>query len=223
VSGFIAIGGHPVVTAMLSLPHVGAWVLDATVDAQETSDVAGAVTVDLGDALELKGMATLDSEVFGGVAYVRVVGGAGGMTKTAPAKYYANPTLRIPLLDLLNASGEQLATTSDVNALNTQLRTWTTLAIGTGQAIGALVQAAPTGSVWRMLADGTVWVGQDAWKGTDAEYTILSERTREGRLRVSFHDAPTLLPGSTLEDGRKVSDVLVYATGDRVEADVWLA
>lgn len=220
--GAITVAGKGVTSGTLALPRVGAWVLDATVDARQISDVSGHVTVSLGSgALELKGTVVPDSRVYAGIAYLRVIGGAGGLAKTATAKYYANPTLRIPLLDLLAGAGESLSSKADANALAVRLQSWTTMAMPTGLVIGALVQSTAQGTAWRVLPDGTVWVGAEQWTQTKASYAVLTERMSEQRIHVALEE-PTLLPGTTLTDGRKVSDVRLSANGGRMEADVWL-
>ena len=70
-------------------------------------------------------------------------------------------------------------------------------------------RGAPAGSSWRVLADGTVWVGTEAWPDSglleQTDYVETNEWPGENRIELGV-ETLKLLPGTTLGD-RKVSFV----------------
>jgi hypothetical protein len=93
-----------------------------------------------------------------------------------------------------------------------------------GASIAALVDAAaPAGTAWRMLADGTFWIGPETWPdaGVDAStYQVMDEPFEEASILVHL-DRPAIDPG-TIFEGRRVNYVQddVPHT-DPVQARVW--
>jgi hypothetical protein len=216
----ITVAGYPVVSCSLSLPRIGAWHMDAVVNARDTSDLSGAVTVSIGDgAVTLKGTAYRQG-AYGETAYVRIIGGAGGLGKMTVPKFYTRPSFNIPFTDLVRGAGEATAASSDAGTLATSLLSWTTIAMPTGQALTSLVQAAGAAS-WRVIPDGTVWVGPETWAQTGTDYQVLSEHPQEGRVTLAA-EAPTILPGTTLADGRHVSFVEAKVDPGRIQMEAWI-
>src|SRR6185369_6195049 len=99
---------------------------------------------------------------FADTGYVRVVAGKDGLGKTAKPKHYDDPSIRIVLADLVATAGEAVAGSADTSMLSRHLTAWTTTSRPVGNVIDLLLRQAQ-GSSWRMLADGTVWVGSETW------------------------------------------------------------
>ncbi len=191
--------GHGVVRGALSLPRAGVWHADLDVDAP--APLTGAVTLKA-DGLSFQGT-VVRGDLYMGVARIRVAGGAGGLGRQARPQHYVHPQLRSPLADLLRAAGETLSPTVAPALLARQLTAWTVLAAPIGEQLSVLVaRAAGTGVTWRVLADGTVWLGVDAWPDAGiADWRELGRSPSDGSLELGL-DGVVLLPGTTLGDLR---------------------
>lgn len=188
------IEGIACIEARLSLPRVGVWVLDAVVDTADT--LSGAVAGTVG-ALSLSGY-VLRAESYLNALRVRVIGGAGGLLSTATPKFWQQAQSRDVAFSLLQSAGETLDTTSSLTAW----LQWYAVGSGTvGSEVAGIAAKQGADYVWRVMPDGAVWVGEDAWTETDA---VLVEIDRDpiDRLLVFGTDAPALLPGTTYEDLR---------------------
>lgn len=217
----INVNGLGVISATIAMPRHGAWVADLIVDAQ--AQVDGACQLDMLGGLTLKGTATRTG-VWQDTAYVRVTAGADGLRKLATPKHYRSTTARIVLLDLLRTAGEMLSPTADSKTTSLSLQAWTTIAQPIGNAISALLgDARLVDNAWRVLPDGTLWVGAETWPAADltnvADYQELARLPHEGRSDLGFN-APALLPGTTLA-GRKVSYVEQVLRDDSVRTAAW--
>lgn len=218
--GLVEANGISVADTRLVLPRIGAWHADLLVALADISSFSGSVSINIdGGALTLKGFAI--PELAGGfldAVLVRVVGGAGGLGKLATPKHYNTIPLRTPLGDLLEAGGESQSSTISADLLGSILNSWVT--IGRSVGLGILLLARAMGVDWRVLTDGTVWLGTPGWEKTSADYDIEMEHPNEGRV-VLAADAPLVLPGTALADGRHISTVEHEVKGDRVRSTVW--
>lgn len=188
--------GLPLVEAKVCMPRVGVWHADVVLDGDEK--LVGPVTLQLG-ATVLKGTARSWGITFGR-AMARIIGGAAGFRSTVPAKSYRDVPLSIPLKDILAAAGETLSGKAETAALNTHLPTWILNEEQGGVAMSLLVQAA-AGASWRVLEDGTVWVGQETWGKIEVE---CDELAFDPVLLRGIYTArsPDFLPGTTFNGGR---------------------
>lgn len=216
----VEVNGHGVVDGRIWFPRTGAWHAELRVDS--TDPVTGAVTISIADGrLVLRGTVWRGAE-YVDTSFLNIVGGAGGLRSIARARAYTQTSLRIVLGDLLAGAGEKLSPTSDAATLARPLAAWTTPALPVGQAIArALRSAAPTAS-WRVLPDGTIWVGPETWPDsglTTDDYQIMDEDPRQLTAELGV-EAPVLLPGTTLA-GRRVSRVEHVIGAEGVRSIVW--
>lgn len=207
--------GQAVLEAAIVLPRTGGpWYADLRVDGTEIDEGEVVLLVVGGGALTLKGKARR------GVAYleagwVRAVAGAGGLGTIQLAKFYQNVELRLPLADILRAAGETLAESASASVLETFLAFWTLQEAPCALLLQALMTKAPAGTVWRFLADGTFWVGTDAFAASDLDYDEVDRDPREER-RLLVVEVPTLLPGVSLA-GERVGRVEHYVDGESAQ------
>jgi hypothetical protein len=207
------------VRGVITMPRTGAWHASLWVDSQVKP--AGKVEIKAG-ALTLVGTVNRAS-LYRGLLRLRVVAGGDGLRKRANPKHYTTPVIRLPLGELARDAGEAISPTSDSAALNETLLSWTTVGVETGAMISALVSLSKTPDIgWRMLADGSIWVGVDAWPESDAdEWQELEESPEDGSLVLGM-DVPRLIPGTTL-DGRRIDTVEHTISPEEYRAKIWAA
>jgi hypothetical protein len=212
----VRLDGSPVLAATVHRPLVGAWHADLVVDAEVAP--TGAVTLAIADgALTLAGT-VVRSGVDDGRLHVRVVGGAGGLGRELAARWYRQITLRSILVDTLTAVGERLSAASDGTVLARTVASWARCRATAGRTLDAAVSAVP-GAVWRVLADGTVWVGAPTWPTSLVDVVVLDEDYAAHRMVLATED-PTVDAGEVLE-GRRLSAVTYRYAPDRVRVEAW--
>jgi len=192
VPAFCSVNGFTVLDGSIYLPRVGVWHADLSVDTFDT--LTGPVTVQL-PSQTLQGRATRSGSDAARRLRLRVVGGNAGLASVVTPKSYGSVPLRIPLTDALTAAGERLSPTADTSLLNTQLAAWSNMAAPANSVIASLLQAVPGNPAWRVLIDGTVWVGFETWPVVTLPDTVLiSSDPENGRVTIAS-DAPAILPG----------------------------
>lgn len=191
----------------LRRPRVGAWHADLRVETSEA--LQGRVDIVIDDGFRTFKGTAFRSREFAEIGMLRVIAGAGGLGLAAEPKHYNDPTVGIILGDLLRAAGETLSGTVDQSVLRISLASWTTPAMPVGVVIAHLLEAATaSAAAWRMLPDGTFWVGFETWPGAGIDpsvYEIMDEAAEDASMVVQF-DRPELEPGTTFE-GRRISYV----------------
>lgn len=157
-----------------------------------------------------------------------VVGGAGGLARTVDAKYYANqPQLRLPASEVLSAVGERLSASSTASVLSQVLPSWPRRRDLAGRLLDDLADAA--GAIWRVLPDGSIWIGTDSWvpgggqedldftlRHSDPEWLVqeIAPLTPAGFPRCGETFSPAGLGG-------KVARVHLEDDGETYVARVW--
>jgi hypothetical protein len=215
------VNGADVLVGRIYLPRVGVWHADLALDTEDTSNLTGAVTLDIGGGqLTLVGTAYRVGAAFHTVT-IRMLGGAGGLSTVIPPKYYQGVPLSLPLQDILTAAGETLSPTTDPVALQTLLMQWTRLQGKASDCLDALIESASNSDEigWRVLPDGTVFVGPETWPPVTIDYDLLSDDENLACAELGV-ETPTLIPG-TLLAGRQVSFVEHAIEPKRTRTIVW--
>lgn len=214
-----------VIRGTIGIPRAGAWHADLRVDAE--SALSGAITLKIADGLTLVGTAAPGrTGVWLDTASLRMVGGAGGLANKAKPRHYRKTALRSVLGDILATAGERLAPTSSASILDLTFLHWATIGQACGRMISALLgdSRLPADVAWRVLPDGTVWVGVETWPASPlanvVDYQDLDESPSDGWMELGV-EAPSLLPGMTLA-GRRVSYVEHLIDGATARTRVWL-
>lgn len=215
------VGSKTGLSGRLTLPRTGAWQADVRIE--DPDGVTGAVVINVDEGkLILNG--TVDrGGVWQDADFLRVVGGAGGLSLTATARHYNAASVGVVLGDLLRDAGEKLSPTSDAAVLSLSLSSWTTSALPTGQMIALLLKAAGHAANWRVRLDGTIWVGAETWPDSglkeDTDYQVLSEDPTRITALLGV-EVPLVMPGTSL-GGRKVSYVEHRLDSPETRTDVW--
>lgn len=200
----VTLSGSAVTRATIHLPRVGVWCADVDVDTETAP--TGRVSLAVDGAARWSGT-VVAGEVLHGLWRGRIVGGAGGLRAELPATAYRLATLADVLADVLAATGETLA--GDAGDLTTSAPLYHR-AKGTGaQAVAELARA--LGHVWRVRADGTLWLGVETWPdATAADWTLLDRDPVRGIYTLGG-DALALVPGQLVSVRDESGDVFVRA------------
>lgn len=193
------LAGQPLVSCTLTVPRVGSWVADVVTD----SDVAvsGSCT------LTLEGVSWVGAVARGGVELGRwrgrIVGGAGGLASLLGPTAYADCTLRDVLMETLREAGE--AVSPDIADLSAVVKHWSRVAAPTAHTVGDVARAA--GCAWRVVSDGSVWIGPETWAplalGTDLD--VIDHNPDRGRWELAGTAALAIVPGRVVTlDGQSV-------------------
>jgi len=215
----LSIDNRPALAAAVRLPARGVWT--ATLDLDATEAPSGRVSIACDGAAPLVGT-VLRGAVGGSVARVLVVGGAGGLRGELAALALQQGTLGDVLAATLREAGETLSATSATLADRATAR-WHRAAGPAARAVASL--AATAGMTWRVLRDGTVWLGVDAFDDAPAGDRTVVARDPALGLWSWGADALDVVPGElvTLGDDAglaavRVAEVRYVLDGDRLTA-----
>ncbi|MET0403039.1 MAG: hypothetical protein ABW123_11580 [Cystobacter sp.] len=213
------VNGLPLLSLRLCLPRTGLWHGELTAESEDVLDYAIAFSI---GGVGFSGTARTTA-VTAGTAVASFVAGAGGLQKAAAPKSYRDVELSVVLQDILNSSGETLASSASRSVTGLKLAAWTVVAGKCGSALNALINLgardALEDAVWRALPDGTLYVGEEGWVSADIEHQVLQEDPMAARL-VAYMETPSLLPGTEFRD-RHVSYVEHILKDSTLRTHVW--
>jgi hypothetical protein len=211
----LTLAGSRVLRATVTQPLTGAWHVEAAVDAQTVP--TGAVSL-VTEGLSLTGRA-YRSRVYQDTLHVWLVGGAGGLRTQLGARGYRAPTVRVLLSDLMRETGETLSTTVAASLLARSLPSWSRVSGSASRALSTLAEA--LGVSWRVLDDGSIWLGVETWPTSSLlTYQLINDDVLRDRLIVAS-ESPLLRPGTTFA-GRRVANVVHTFEPSRVRSEAWL-
>lgn len=213
------LNGEPLLSASITMLERGPWQADVEADTSRDGAVdsfaADAITGRVRVVIEHEGERFVGSVLpaqgtFRGSRYqARVVGGAGGLTTTLPARSYLSALgLKVSQIlgDILRESGESLSPTVLQALLDRRLPRWSRIEASAGKCIDRLVKAIGGGTVWRVLRDGTVWIGADAFADAELDAVSLDTSPEEGTIRLAATEEGAgplaLSPGQAIGDAR---------------------
>lgn len=208
--------GSPVLQGAITIPRVGAWRAELEVSQDDAAKLTGAVEVKVGTQT-WKGT-SVDVGDYAGRVKLRVVGGKGGLGKATAARYYASIPARVVASDALGEGGEALSSTASAALLASVLPFWTRVAGTVAESLEQIVDE--LGASWRILDDGTVWVGTDTW--TEAKLgrmVVTGESPADARVELAM-DAHALRPGMAYR-GKRVGEVEIRIAPEGVRTVAW--
>ena len=196
----VTLNTFPVVSARLTIPRCGCWHGDFIVDSDQDLPIGSTATIE--DALTgfvATGKITR-SKIQSLRLECRVVGG-GGLNNTLPPRGYRNASLLLPLSDCLNDCDEALAANVSGDITSTLLAFWQTPKQTGAEELQALADTANV--TWRVLLDGTVWLGREDWATIDREFTVIADNATQGKIELALDGLDAeILPGKTILDRR---------------------
>jgi len=156
------------------------------------------------------------------------VGGKGNLSKSVPSKMYDyQHSVRLPLQEIIASVGESLSSTSDQSVLSKTLPNWIRRAGDADSLINALCDKA--GSIWRMLPDGSLFVGTNKWvQANSFDFDLLNPLPTYGAAMFAVQNFGVLpgerFPVTPLDiSGRKVACCQYKLEDDSLRLLVWFA
>jgi len=189
--------GAPVQTMSLTLGSGKAWEAELAIDAE--------VTPAEGERIEIRGPGGtfIGSALRPGAdgakqVTLRVVGGAGKLGTALAPRNYIGTTVGEVAQHIADAVGERLSPTIAPSISSTPLQRWPRTRGDAATCLSEL--AADIGAAWRVLADGTIWIGIDAAAEPSLEYDVIGESPSTGEVTVGL-ESFGVLPGQTFRSG----------------------
>lgn len=215
-----------VMSADILFPHIGNWSAHLSfVGSEEKVEGPCVLTVYDQDftayAIPEK---SGDSE---GRFYAMLIGGKGNLSTSISSKMYNYQiSASLVISEILSEVGEVLSPTSSPSFLNKLLPSFTRLAGSASIQISRLVDVA--GGVWRVLPDGSVFVGTDSFSTlNNFDYIVEYEDPTRGLVQLSAN-VSTILPGARFPissynslSEQKIGCVRYLIEPDRSRTTVW--
>ena len=222
-----SVGAIEVIAASLFLPLIGAPLYYLDLDADEAP--AGRCELAFATGPSFVGTVARATPFEGRVEVV-MVGGAGGLglepelaVEVGGAGYTGTPIVvdaELVVGDILKLTGEGISPSAVETLAGLSLPRWHRVAGLAAHALGYLAQA--WGVSWRILPDGTVWLGAETWpEHLDADNAIVQADCADTSSLVAALDVdrPDILPGQSLV-GRRVERVVYSLTDTSLRAEV---
>ena len=212
----------PVLDCKIDMPLRGTWIATLTLDADipPTGHVDITITHEDSPDVDIFHGTVLYGYPWQGRSKLTVVGGKGGLTlpEVTPQNYIGSP-IATPISILLN---DIMAQTSEVESerevlegsvfgslAEFSLGRWQRVRSGAGRALTMLADVFGLG--WRVLADGTVWMGAETWPVIPlGPYDISDDGV--ARILMVAPERATWRPGTIILD-KRVNRV-VYILGE---------
>jgi hypothetical protein len=220
----ISLNGYDLMALRLRLHLYGAWVADCTHANPEQTPTAGSpATISLesqtfvGTVVRVSNLGDLSWDTL-------VVAGHGGLSKLLPVAQFVSPTVGLILQDAVSLCGESLSPTIDPAFLSRPLQSWRRPIRELGRELDAICsELSGDGSiVWRVLPDGTIWLGVNLWVEAVVEnYDIMSWGAQDGCVEIGAED-PTVSPGQTFNGVGRIGTVIHQVNAEETRSQMFL-
>lgn len=195
MAALITVNGVNVTEATIHLPRIGVWHADLNISRDDKETMTGQATIQFGSQQFIGIFAQVGLDIENRLR-ARIVGGNGALGTLLKPKGYNTVPIQIPLQDVVTDSQELgLSQESDSSILSSQLSAWSRMQETGGSVITALLDTLDRIASWRILSDGTIWVGYESWPVVTLPTAGLSgSEPEKGRIRIVTTD-PVISPG----------------------------
>jgi hypothetical protein len=219
----ITINDIGIISGSITMPKIGVWSADVVIDQPDGTgfDAGTAVKIE-GDGITLNGTVVADrTGDFLDAVHVRVLGGAGGMAKLSTPRNFVQPGafIRDVLNGLTSDSGEKLSSDINNSFLQTNLTAWSTTNQSVSWNLRALLKWLGPSFSWRILDDGTLWMGTESWPSASGTFDILEQHPAQGSFTLGC-ESPFILPGTSLDGVGNVAHVEHQIVKNRIRSVV---
>lgn len=220
----VTANGVNVLHASILMPLYGLWTADLVLDQPDGTgfDAGTKVSIACNGGLTFNGVVVPDrTGDYLDSVHVRVIAGAGGMTKPATVKGYAQPGayVRDVLNQLATDSGETLSSDIAQSLLQTNLTAWATLKGTVSAALVSLIEIVVPDANWRMTPDGKLLVVEETWPASNEAYELIANNPSERSFDLGV-DTFTIVPGVNLSGVGTVNRVEHYYTESGLRSHV---
>jgi hypothetical protein len=207
------LAGRRVLSGQLLRPSVGVWSADLVVEGPEPLPAAK-VVLSSEQGTTFAGFAS-KAEPDDGTLRVRLEGGGGGLARKAKAQSFRDVPLSTILGDTLRAVGETLSSASDAGIVGSRVSTYQRVE----RAAAATLRewAGIKGVVWRVLPDGTTWIGSSTRLAFKGEARVLKRDGTKRSLLIALEDI-TLGPEHSI-DSLPIGCVIYTIRPDSLRAE----
>ncbi len=211
-----SINGVDISSGRVTFRLYGAWEAEFTVTTTNPDEVTGKASIELGTTT-LSGTSSIGDVDEGGLVSLRVTGGGGGLSKALRPQAYQGATRRQVVEGALAEGGEMLSSKSDSSVLDSIRTHWVSVAGTVGDLLSAVADSAK--ATWRILPDGSMWLGVDTWTDADIGTAVLeTEAPSNSKLVYALEDL-SILPGVAI-DGKRVTTVVYLIDDSSMRAEV---
>jgi hypothetical protein len=207
------LAGRRVLSGQLLRPSVGVWSADLVVEGPDPLPTSKVVlSSETGTTFQAF---AAKAEPDDGTLRVRLEGGGGGLARKAKAQSFRDVPLSTILSDTLRAVGESLSGASDAGIVGPKVSTYQRLertAAATLREWAGLKKV-----VWRVLPDGTTWIGAGTRTAFKGEARVLKRDGTKRCLIIALEDL-TLGPEHTV-DSLSVGCVIYTIRPDSLRAE----
>lgn len=211
--GLVTVNGVAVSCGTVTFPLSGTWHGELEVSADSADAVTGAATLAMG-SVSLVGFST-PGVSDGKRVTLNIVGGAGGLGTTIAPQHYVGPTRERLLTEALRVGGETLSTAS--TGISGPVPQWTRTAGIVSDAVRAIADDA--GLSWRVVADGSVWVGSETWPTVTVDHVLEDQEPTQSLVTIEVESA-SVLPGVTFL-GSRVTSAVYHVGSTGIRADIY--
>ncbi len=224
MAGLITCAGADVQSGDIHMGLTGAWWAELVIATDQLP--SGRATIAAAGGLSLTG--TIRSAgAYLLTTKVRLVGGAGGMSLDVVGAFQG-AELRDVLAEIMRQSGETQSGDIAADVLAVQLPSWTLGKCSAKRALdqlaAAAAQALGRAIGWRVLPDGSTWMGSEAWpaQAMPDDSVISKNAPAEGRAIIGC-STPFLLPGVNLDGVGQLAGVDHHIEPSQIRSEVWTA
>lgn len=195
----ISFTGGAVLGATIQIPRSGIWHADLVLPAVRGATLPTSGRLFFGSQI-FTGTVTQSGIDAKGQIRLRLIGGKAKYNTVVAPKGYRSIPAGIVLRDIVADCGETgIASTADQSLLSTQLNAWSRFSMKASRAIHNVLQSLPNNPVWRVLSDGTLWIGYESWtEVTLPDATIIETIPERNRITIASND-PLILPGNSFK------------------------
>lgn len=207
------INEQPIVQCHLMLPKIGAWMAnDVLVDTDQEFNIGDSITMNFLDQT-FKGT-VLDTGVYRGFQQCTIIGGSGKFPDQLESSSYNSIPLGQIVNDIARKTNHTVSTTSDQNLLNHNLVGWNILKMKASLALVKLLES--QGAIWRILPDGTLWVGYESYTPLNTNDFLVIEKFPE-QARWNVYNEDYLVQPLSFLDGNNIQQVEYYVAADDLQ------
>lgn len=196
----LTLGGATVTRCVVHMPQRGVWCADVDLDTEAAPSGRVSLVADGGPTWS---GTVIDGAVSHGLWRGRLVGGAGGLRGELGPRAYRDARLADVLTDALADAGEALA--AGAGELGAAAPLWQRVRGSCARTVGLVADAHGYG--WRVLGDGSVWLGAESWPALALADVSVLDVDPLRRVYTLSGETLAVRPGVTLpleHEGRVV-------------------